>query len=100
VVVIGHSIFGAIALEYARRYPEHVRGVVAIGTIPHLSDEDPAAVDQLWEAEASEERKEILARQLAELTPAVRATLSPTNMFVREFVKFRECRDECAWRRR
>jgi proline iminopeptidase len=86
VVVIGHSIFGAIALEYARRYPEHVRGVVANGTIPHRSAEDPGAVDRLWEAEASAERKEILARQLAELTPEVRATLSPTDMFVREYV--------------
>jgi proline iminopeptidase len=29
VVVVGHSIHGTIALEYARRYPQHVRGVVA-----------------------------------------------------------------------
>ena len=29
VVVIGTSLHGTIALEYARRHPEHVRGVVA-----------------------------------------------------------------------
>src|SRR5215472_15291895 len=34
VVVMGHSIHASIALEYTRRYPEHVRGVVAIGATP------------------------------------------------------------------
>jgi proline iminopeptidase len=83
VVVIGHSIHAIIALEYARRYPEHMRGVVMLGAAP---GEDLAEVERLWEAEASEERKEILARQLAELTPEVRATLSPADIFVREYV--------------
>jgi pimeloyl-ACP methyl ester carboxylesterase len=31
VVVIGHSIHAINALEYARRYPQHVREVVAVG---------------------------------------------------------------------
>jgi proline iminopeptidase len=86
VVVIGHSIHGTIGLEYARRYPEHVRGVVAVGAPPHRSDEDPSPSERFWEAHASAERKEILARQLAELTPEVRATLSPADTFVRSYV--------------
>jgi proline iminopeptidase len=88
VVVIGHSIHASLALEYARRYPEHVRGVVAIGGSPCGSNENFDAGVRLWEAEASEERKEILARQLAELTPEVRATLSPADIFVREYVAY------------
>jgi proline iminopeptidase len=83
VVVIGHSIHAVTAQDYARRHPEHVRGVVAIGAAPH---EDPAEVERLWQAEASAERKEILARHLAELTPEVRASLSPAELFVREYV--------------
>jgi proline iminopeptidase len=86
VVVIGHSIHGNIALEYARRYPEHVRGVVAICAFARRSDEVTSARDLFWEAEASEERKEILARQRAELTAEVRARLSPADMFVRTYV--------------
>jgi len=81
--VIGHSIHAVTALDYARRYPQHVRGVVAIGA---ASREDPAEVERLWEADASAERKAILARQLAQLTPEVRATLSPAEEFVREYV--------------
>jgi len=83
VIVIGHSIHGTIALEYARRYPEHVRGVVAIGAVPA---EDPAEVERQWEADASEERKEFLARQQAELTPEVRAAMSPADLLLREYV--------------
>jgi proline iminopeptidase len=75
VVVIGHSIHGTIALEYARRYSEHVRGVVAVGASPHRSDEALSSRERFWEVDASEERKEILARQLAELT--VRLHLPP-----------------------
>jgi proline iminopeptidase len=86
VVVIGHSTHGCIALEYARRHPEHVRGVVVMGSYPHFSDELPDAADRLWESDASDERKEILAREMAELTPEVRATLSPVDFFVREYV--------------
>jgi len=86
VVVIGHSIHGVIALEYARRYPEHVLGVVAIGAPASRSHEDPSPSRRLWEAEASEERKELVARNLEELTPEVRATLSPGELWVREYV--------------
>jgi proline iminopeptidase len=86
VVVIGHSIHGTIALEYARRYREQVRGVVAVGAPPHRSAEDPSPSARFWEADASEERKEILARQLAELTPEVRAALSPGELWAREYV--------------
>ena len=102
VVVIGHSIHASLALEYARRYPEHVRGAVTIGGSPCDSNENFAAGVRLWEAEASEERKEVLARQLAELTPEVRATLSPADMFVREYVAYGPARwfdptRDCSW---
>ncbi len=86
IVVIGHSIHGAIALEYARRYPDHVRGVVAIGARARMSAEDYATEDRLWEAEASEERKAIVARRQAALTPEVRATLSPAEAIARDYV--------------
>ena len=86
VVVVGQSIHGCVALEYARRYPEHVRGVVATGTYAAITDERPSAVDRLWDAEASDERKNRLARNKAALTPEVRAALPPTELFVREYV--------------
>src|SRR5262249_56483249 len=60
VIVMGHSIHGILALEYARRYPEQIRGVVAIGTVPHLSDDIALARDRLWQAGGSPETTGIL----------------------------------------
>jgi len=85
VVVMGHSIHGNIALEYARRHPEHVLGVAAVAADALRSAAADEAVDRLWDAEASPERKEILAHRRAELTPEVRAALSPAELFVRDF---------------
>lgn len=44
-VVFGHSIHGTLALEYARRYPDQVRGVAAVGA-------HPVGYEELWKAEA------------------------------------------------
>ena len=85
VVVIGHSIHSLIALEYARRYPEHVLGVVPIGGVAG-TEGDQAATDALWESAATPERKELFARRKAELTPELRASLSPAEYFVRRYV--------------
>jgi proline iminopeptidase len=85
-VVIGHSIHGTIALDYAKRFPANVRGVVAIGAYPYRRDSQPDAADLLWETDASPDRKEALARQLAKLTPDVRSALSPEDLTVREIV--------------
>jgi proline iminopeptidase len=102
VVVMGHSMHGRLALEYARRYPEHVRGVVVIGDSPCGSHELLAEIGRLWEADASDERKEILARRLAELTPQVRARLSAAEVVVRDYVATgpMKCYDptyDCSW---
>jgi len=86
VVVIGHSLHSRLALEYARRYPDHLRGAVAIGAAPYESDDEyEAAFDPLW-AGASEERKRLRAELKAELTPELRARLSPAEVYLREYV--------------
>jgi proline iminopeptidase len=84
VVVMGLSVHATIALEYARRYPACVRGVVVIGSVPQSSDYD-VAFDQFLQ-EASAERKDLWAQKKAELTPELRASVSPMEFFVREYV--------------
>lgn len=57
-IVIGHSIHGTIAYEYARQYPASVSGIVMIGSPNIYGNEDyNKATDELW-ASASDERKE------------------------------------------
>jgi proline iminopeptidase len=87
VFVMGHSLPGTIALEHARRYPKNVRGVIAVGAFAYRPPaEEPNPAVQWWETDASAERKELLARGLAELTPEVRAALTPAQLFIRNYL--------------
>lgn len=100
VVVMGHSIHSTVALEYARRYPDHVVGVVAIGG--SASSDDNAASDELWETTASAERKELFEQRRAELTPELRASLSPAEYFVHRYValgpwRWYDARTDSSW---
>jgi len=59
IYVLGHSIAGLIALEYARKFPDKTMGVIMINTPPHFN---PGYMDIIWanwEEKASAERKEI-----------------------------------------
>ncbi len=60
VAVLGHSIHGTMALEYARRYPQHVSHVVVIGSPPVGLEKMFEAGAQYWESHADAERKRVL----------------------------------------
>ncbi len=62
VIVLGHSIHGDIALEYARRYPAHVSRLVVIGSPPVGTGRMSGLREAFWNADASEERKRALKR--------------------------------------
>jgi proline iminopeptidase len=57
VGVFGHSIFGLIALEYARRYPQHTEFVIMNGTPPYVNDKFWGIQSSYWMNNASAERK-------------------------------------------
>jgi len=68
IAVIGHSILGVLAIEYARRCSDTVSHVVAVGTPPRgdltwLTAEATA----FFERDASAERKKILRENVARL---------------------------------
>lgn len=69
VAVLGHSIHGNLALEYARRHPHRVTHLVVIGTQPigFMQGVSPARVAH-WESHASDERRAILERNWAPLS--------------------------------
>ena len=66
-VVLGHSILGALAIEYARRCPASVSHVV-VGTPPSGDmARVSAAATAFFEEDATEERRRLLAENLAAL---------------------------------
>lgn len=64
VYVLGHSIVGLIAMEYARKYPENTKGVIMINTPPHFNMNYWKINNKYWNENASEERKKILSNNL------------------------------------
>jgi proline iminopeptidase len=87
VCVLGHSILGALALEYGRRCPESVSHVIAVGT-PPIGDmtQVATAANAFFEEDASQGRKQALRESLAGLPagPSLRQALlaqSPRRFF-------------------
>jgi proline iminopeptidase len=70
VIVLGHSIVGMLAIEYARRRPETVSHAIVVGTPP--KGDMAALIAQstaYFQAHASAERKQVLQENLAKLPP-------------------------------
>jgi len=85
ICLIGHSIHGTMALDYARRYPAHVARVVVIGTPPVGLRAMSEANRTYWEAEASDERKARLERNWEARREEI-AALSPADAFSATYV--------------
>ena len=68
VAVLGHSILGILAIEYARRCPASVSHVITVGTPPFADMARMSArATSFFEEDASEERKQILRENMARL---------------------------------
>jgi proline iminopeptidase len=82
VAVFGHSILGALGVEYARRRPQSVSHVICAGTPPFGNMSAlAAAADEFFTRDASAERKQILHDNMARLppgTPPAHAMLAQT----------------------
>jgi len=87
IAVLGHSANGWIALEYARKYPQNTSHVIMIGApLSFWSDEFRKKADKIWESEASEERKAILAKNWESLTQDMLKKVSPGKAFVMTYI--------------
>lgn len=79
VAVLGHSILGALAIEYGRRCPGSVSHVITVGAAPRGDMAWLAAqAAAFFEQDASEERKQILRDNLAGMPPGRTGLLAET----------------------
>ena len=63
-VIIGHSAHGLLALEYAKKYKEHVSHVVIIGMPPHMKPDHIAMAQRNWDESVWPERKAAFERNM------------------------------------
>jgi proline iminopeptidase len=86
IAVMGHSMFSVLPPEYALRYPEHASHIISTGGVPSFSDESTQASNEYWETAASAESKAILEHNREQLTEEVPRSLSPSDVFIRQYV--------------
>jgi proline iminopeptidase len=80
--ILGHSMFGLLPFEYAAKYPNNISFVISTGSVPFQNDISSKASQDYWESEASDERKNILQRNLEEIQNVDWNALSPTQQFI------------------
>lgn len=86
VCVLGHSISGIVALEYARTYPQYATHVIMHGTPPFWDERGASALSAFWEEHASEERKRILEANWAVIGADSLNNLSASDAGILEYV--------------
>ncbi len=86
VVVIGHSAHGYMALEYVKKYPEHISHVVLIGHGPDFSLKSQEMAEQYWKNSASEERKAALEKSLKQISKDEMMKLTSSQQFIKQYV--------------
>jgi proline iminopeptidase len=85
-IMLGHSGHSYMALEYAKRYPQNVVGVVMIGISPDLSGNSHYAAQVYWEELAGDERKSILAKNKENTPESELQKLTPSKRFLKEYL--------------
>lgn len=80
IIVVGHSVHGQIALEYADRYSASATKVVLIGAVPYAFREFARASATIWDELASDERKALLASRTENLRDLLQAA-PPSRSF-------------------
>jgi proline iminopeptidase len=84
-IVIGHSIHGRIALEYAIRKPDKISRLVLIAPLPCFGDEVTAAARELWDTQASDERKHQHEKNTDGIEDFIQ-NVAPNRRFVANYV--------------
>jgi proline iminopeptidase len=79
-IIIGHSGHAFLALEYAKKFPDDVLGVVMIGVTPDYSAATHQAAERFFEEEASPERKALFKKNMSLLPAMIEA--QPQKRFV------------------
>ena len=73
-IVIGHSMQAQIALVYARKYPHAVDRLVLIAGVPYAGTDVDQALQDIWDSQASESRKDQHAANIQGLEEKLAAT--------------------------
>lgn len=84
--LFGFSAFGLIALEFAKKYPERVRGIIMVGTPPNSNPTVGTRINAYFEQQAEPLRKVIDAKRRAEVADEDLSKLDFDARFKRMYI--------------
>lgn len=87
ISVLGHSYTSLVALEYAKRYPDHTSHVIMIDMTPGWNDTFIKEQEKYFLSQASEERKLILEQNKERLPDDELKNLDPSSASIAEYVR-------------
>ncbi|MHA1986866.1 MAG: alpha/beta fold hydrolase [Promethearchaeota archaeon] len=82
VSVLGISYTSLVALEYAKKYPDHTSHVIMIAMTPGWNVTFIKEQEKYWLSQASEERKVIMEQNIERLPDAELNNLDPSTAFI------------------
>lgn len=85
-VLFGHSAFGMVALEFAKRHPSLLQGIIMVGTPLNSNLEVSRLNNEYFEIHADSERKKIDAERHAEFIKEDLTLLDPSSKFLRGYI--------------
>jgi len=87
IAVLGHSYNSLVALEYAKKYPDHTSHVIMIAMSPGWNATTFKEQEEYWLSHASEERKLILEQNIERLPDDELNNLDPSSAFIARYVR-------------
>ncbi|MBN9343302.1 MAG: hypothetical protein BGO76_05910 [Caedibacter sp. 38-128] len=84
--LFGHSAFGIVALEFAKKYPELITHLIMTGTPVNSNPQIAAYHDQIFQAQADAKRKQIDAERRAQVAQEDLTAFSPSERWRREYI--------------
>jgi proline iminopeptidase len=85
-LIVGHSAYGIVALEFIKRYPQLASAILMIGTPLNSNAEVAAQNNEIFKKLADTNRKVIDAKRREEVTKENLSFLSPGDRFLREYI--------------
>lgn len=85
IAVLGHSMHGLVALEYARKYPQCTSHVIAVCP-PYPNSKSTELIAKFWESDASRERKAVFESLQVKLSNEVTSELSASEIWIKGYV--------------
>jgi proline iminopeptidase len=84
-VLLGHSAYGIVALEFAKRYPKYLQGLILIGTQVNFNPAILIEHEKYFQTHADVKRRQIDAERRAAFSKEDHSLNDPMEQFLRSY---------------